>query len=1035
MPQYNEPRYIFGIHDPGGEHLMAEKGKKGWVLITHALGHDPNVPDGPDYTHLTNQGFGVIGRLNHGYGAQGTIPLPQLYDAFAARCANFVKNSKGGHIWIIGNEMNHSQERPQGQPITPELYAQCFIKCRQAIKNLPGHADDQVIIGAVAPWNIETKYPGNESGDWIKYFRDILELLRGKCDGIALHTYTHDHDPRLITSERKMQPPFHNYHYEFRAYRDFMVAIPPDMRDLPVYITETDQDKPWLNQNNGWVQAAYKEIFQWNSTPGNQQIRCLLLYRWSTDDQWCFSNKPGVIEDFKAALEHEYVWYPARPARPYAALFLKAEVPAAFTAGTRAQVRFHLRNVGSKVWRADGAHPVHLGYHWYTPDGQPVIAPEDLRASLPRDVAPGQEVQVQAQVTPPETPGSYILQWDLVEEGVTWFSAQGSTPWQSTVQVRPGVVTARFFPETKHTVRGIFLEFFNRYGLDICGYPITDEFEENGLRSQYFQRVALEEYEPKKVRLKLVGQEALASRKTIADLKAKVNDLQTQLTKAKSQAAELEARVEDLRTQLAQAQAGKPVIVPPPIKNVVETLPRHPSKKFPTRSRDQIQYLVITHTAISPDIPLERIAKYMVTNQDLPGITYHYYITADGTIYQTNKLETDSQRGYPQASKSVGIAFAGNFMTQIPTPAQLESGGKLCAYLLRTLNLPTSRVVGLRELLPTHQSPGDQWLSGQRWKDKLLERVNAALAAAPPVGVPAPPPVGIPAPPPTPARIPQPEWVDLVDKLKKHPTKRYGTRPLSQIKHLVIHHSAVPPSVGPERIANYHVDNLGWPGIGYHFEIAADGTIYKTNHLETVSYHAAHVNPVGVGICFAGNFTDTIPTEAQLKSGAQLCAYLLQELDLDKDSIKGHKEFMNTQCPGKQWLEGKKWKNLLLAQVEEVQKAAVAVPVEEKPLYHYVLFWQHPEQKEEPWARADWEGAINYIARFLPTCGFSVDDAMRAKYVTIIGGPLGVSEEAERMLREAGCKVERIAGESPEDTKRILDELAEKGQRFLTLQG
>ena len=27
------PPYIFGMHDRGGEHLMQEKGKHGWVLV------------------------------------------------------------------------------------------------------------------------------------------------------------------------------------------------------------------------------------------------------------------------------------------------------------------------------------------------------------------------------------------------------------------------------------------------------------------------------------------------------------------------------------------------------------------------------------------------------------------------------------------------------------------------------------------------------------------------------------------------------------------------------------------------------------------------------------------------------------------------------------------------------------------------------------------------------------------------------------------------------------------------------------------
>ncbi|MBC7250454.1 MAG: hypothetical protein H5T62_09235 [Anaerolineae bacterium] len=118
-----------------------------------------------------------------------------------------------------------------------------------------------------------------------------------------------------------------------------------------------------------------------------------------------------------------------------------------------------------------------------------------------------------------------------------------------------------------------------------------------------------------------------------------------------------------------------------------------------------------------------------------------------------------------------------------------------------------------------------------------------------------------------------------------------------------------------------------------------------------------------------------------------------------------------------------------MSKIDEVQQQVQTAVA--KPLYHYVLFWQHPDQ-EERWAREDWEGAINYIDAFLPTCGFSLDDASHARYVTIIGGPLGVDEKAEQMLRDAGCKVERIAGKSPAGTARKLDSMAKKGQRFIT---
>ena len=80
------------------------------------------------------------------------------------------------------------------------------------------------------------------------------------------------------------------------------------MRHLPVYLTETDQDDGWRNENNGWVQRAYGEIDWWNKQPGNQVIRAVILYRWPNVDKWGIEGKAGVIEDFKQAMAFKYNW-------------------------------------------------------------------------------------------------------------------------------------------------------------------------------------------------------------------------------------------------------------------------------------------------------------------------------------------------------------------------------------------------------------------------------------------------------------------------------------------------------------------------------------------------------------------------------------------------------------------------------------------------------------------------------------------------------------------------------------------------------
>src|SRR4051812_27822965 len=51
----------------------------------------------------------------------------------------------------------------------------------------------------------------------------------------------------------------------------------------------------------------------------------------------------------------------------------------------------------------------------------------------------------------------------------------------------------QYFPATGHTVSGPFLTFYNQHGgVEIFGYPITDQVTENGMPVQYFQRQRFE---------------------------------------------------------------------------------------------------------------------------------------------------------------------------------------------------------------------------------------------------------------------------------------------------------------------------------------------------------------------------------------------------------------------------------------------------------------------------------------------------------------------------------------------------------------
>jgi N-acetyl-anhydromuramyl-L-alanine amidase AmpD len=616
-----------------------------------------------------------------------------------------------------------------------------------------------------------------------------------------------------------------------------------------------------------------------------------------------------------------------------------------------------------------------------------------------------------------------------------------SRPPLKSAVIKP-LVRERFFEPTQQTVRGSFLDFFDKYGLDICGYPITAALEEDGLPVQYFQRVVPEEFQTGQIRLRLAGTQVL----------------------------ELRKKVQDLEAQIAQAKDGGAIsVAAPPISDISDRLAQHATKRYPSRDIAAIDTIVIHHTALAPDVGPERIAAVLVRDRDLPGIAYHYFIAADGTIYQTQPLATRTGQAFQFSDNSIGIAFAGDFTNTIPTAKQLEAGGRLCAYLMFKLNVQRDNIKGLKELV-AHQSPGKQWLEDQKWKDKLMAQVDQVLATVPAGPASADGQVAAlqariaeleqqlaaaqtngqlaalqariaelerqleaakAAPGPGAPTVPQPNIDVVIDNLTKHPSDRYPTRERSQINSIVLHHSAVPASVGADRIAKYQVEKQGWPGIGFHYFVYDDGRIEQTQPLETISTHAGNANATSIGICLAGNFTDHPPTEAQLLATSQLTAWLLQDLNLPIEAIHPHKDFVVTACPGDQWDNGTRWGEQLQRQVQAALAGAgpVVTTPDGKPMGHYVLFWQ----TSDDWAEEDFLGAQQYIGRFRVTVGFSLDDAMQAQYVTIVGGPLGVSPEAEALLRAAGCKVDRVAGNTVEETKALLDKMAAEGNRFLNL--
>lgn len=903
MPQtLFDAEMIFGIQESGGELYMLEAGRPGWILFSEAIGHDPNDRSGKDYSAFSEQGLTVIVRLNHGYYPHGTLPFSSEYGNFARRCANFVAASRGCHLWIIGNEMNYAIERPgvrglirsveeddpflqglaqrhnalhpaladidheetslfvdAGEPITAEQYARCYRLCRNAIHLAPDHAEDRVLIGAICPWNTHTVYPGNPQGDWIKYFQDILMLIGpNECDGITLHTYTHGADPALILDDSQVSA-FPKYAYHFQAYQDFMYAIPNNLRHMPVYITEANQDQPWEDSNTGWIQEAYAEIHRWNLEPGNQKIRAMILHRWPMIDRWHIEGKPGAIRDFVQALRYPYRWQTATQSLPagretavkedpsplppgprYRVHWMEARLPQSLYAGQTITFPVTVHNLGTLTWPHEGIQPVRLGYRFFQNQQEVALSPEEqVDSPLPHDVAPDQHVTISAQIRLPNEPGNYTLVLDLLHEGVTWFQDQ-----QSDTLIR---------------------------WMTVLPVPPQSRPVEAPSRSALPEAERAPAWNPPTPAAVLSG---------------------------------------EVTTAYAVDEPTSRPAAEPEIIHVADALPKG-HQRFLRRSLEHVRYLVLNHTGAPPILPLHTIAQAHV-EAGYPGIAYNFVIAQSGEILQVSALE-DAVTDAEWAVAGINIALEGDFNEVTPPYEQINATADLCAWLIQKFpKIDIEQIVGLGELIPT-LSPGATFSEGPNWRRLLREAVQARIPRKEPpsagngvavVSQAAPRPV-----------LAKPPIQDITAQLPRDPLMFYSRSP-EDIHLIVVNHTGVAEDVAIDVIARGFRER-GLPGILYQFYIAENGAIYQTQPLLQVVDGEKPYIAHAINVAFAGIFDDFPPNPAQIEAGGALIAWLFTQYpQLSATEVKGVSELIPHRSPGEQWLRGRRWKDLLLQEVQ-----------------------------------------------------------------------------------------------------------------------
>jgi len=158
-------------------------------------------------------------------------------------------------------------------------------------------------------------------------------------------------------------------------------------------------------------------------------------------------------------------------------------------------------------------------------------------------------------------------------------------------------------------------------------------------------------------------------------------------------------------------------------------------------------------------------------------------------------------------------------------------------------------------------------------------------------------------------------------------------------KYIIMHHRAGNGDV--ESIHRIHLGN-GWSGIGYHFYVRKDGSVYRGRPIGTVGAHCIGYNDKSIGVCFEGDFQNERMSEKQINAGERLISYLLSIYP--SAQVAKHEDFCSTLCPGKYFEFEKIKKGVSEMTVEEAVEIIQAKAGLEDGTMEFLLCYKYGEE-------------------------------------------------------------------------------------------
>jgi SAM-dependent methyltransferase len=212
-------------------------------------------------------------------------------------------------------------------------------------------------------------------------------------------------------------------------FAGFHLSVRGTVAGFDVYPPQPQYDSAWRRTI---MDTAYEMLVQVDDRLVDQNLD-LHAKHWAIHAD---RRADAAVPPRGKRLQPAGIWQADVVRGPHDVRFEGADIPSSIATDVELLADVTIRNESWRTLKSDGvAHPIFLSYRWLDRQRRPIVK-EGLRSPLPRPIEPGESCHVALRLKAPETAGEYLLELDLVEEGVTWFSEVGVPPLRVRVDVR-----------------------------------------------------------------------------------------------------------------------------------------------------------------------------------------------------------------------------------------------------------------------------------------------------------------------------------------------------------------------------------------------------------------------------------------------------------------------------------------------------------------------------------------------------------------------------------------------------------------------